>query len=238
MLKEYNIKTRIMEQKNTFFSDKKNVYMGAAVVLIPIIYEGLRFVPLEETMVPYTFPPTITIWLQNLLGTEGLIAYFASYYYIFPHFIILGGLVPMFFFAKKRPPWFYLSIALVAFIIDTICYIYYPVAPPVRLPNSGAVPIRLNLFPISDATITAYYSCLPSGHIFSSMLGVVIAFTEDWKWPKILYSLNTIIMTVVIVYLGDHYLIDSISSVAIILVLYFLNWKVFKILGWVKKDMK
>jgi len=222
VLQKEEICNNIKSQRYWFTSDKKNLYFLVAVLLIPILYESMRFTPIEDAMSPHTFSPALTIWLQELFGTDGVIAYLASYYYVIPHIILLVGLGPLFFFAKKKPAWTYLSLALALFIIDNIIYFLYPVAPPIRLNEPPVVPIRIELFALSEKTISLHYSALPSGHIYSLMMGTLIGHLENWKKVKIIYGINVIIMTFVIIYLGDHYLIDAIASIVVVISIYYL----------------
>jgi len=226
----------IKAQSRVFFSDRRNIYMLLLVLSIPVIYEAFRFTPLEEVMEPNILNDYPTRWLQERLGTDSIYAYFASYYYFIPHVFIMAGLVPMFFFAKRMPAWFYLFMAMIIFIIDTSFYFIYPVAPPCRLDLPYIEPIRINLFPFSDATISVHYSALPSGHIFISMIGVLISHLEKWKKTRLVYVVNTIIMSVVIVYTGDHYIEDSLASIVLVLGIYALSFLLFTRIGWMKKD--
>ncbi|RZN49521.1 hypothetical protein EF808_02160 [archaeon] len=222
----------VKRQFKRFTSNKLNIVFLAIAVFVPIIYEGLRFLPLEETMNPHTFPATFTIVLQDLLGTEGPIARFAAYYYVIPHLVITALLGPLFFFSKNRPPWVYMSIGIFIFIIDSIIYVTYPVAPPIRVEELEVVPIRIEYFAWSEKTITAHYSAIPSGHIFISSLGALISIIERWRKTATLYVANTIIMTVVIVYTGDHYLIDAIISVIFVAAIYKIVWYIAKKKGF------
>ncbi|MHC1609191.1 MAG: phosphatase PAP2 family protein, partial [Candidatus Methanofastidiosia archaeon] len=53
-------------------------------------------------------------------------------------------------------------------------------------------------------------------------MGTLIGHLENWKKVKIIYGINVIIMTFVIVYLGDHYLIDAIASIVVVISIYYL----------------
>jgi hypothetical protein len=223
-----DIKKAVVEQFKRFYANRLNLVFLFIAVFIPILYESLRFLPLEETMNPHTFPATFTILLQDILGTKGPIAKFASYYYVIPHLAITVLLGPLFFFSKNRPPWVYMSVGIIIFIIDSVIYLTYPVAPPIRVEDLEVVPIRIEYFPWSEKTITAHYSAIPSGHIFISTLGALIAIIERWKKIAALYVVNTIVMTVVIVYTGDHYLIDAMLSVIFVVGTYKLVWYVAK----------
>jgi membrane-associated phospholipid phosphatase len=192
-----------------FVGDRKNIILGVFTIFIPILYELFGFVGTEQSITPYTFPATVTNTLQNIFGTKGVTAYFASYYYFFVQLLVLGGLACVIFFTKK--PWVYFLAALICFVVDSTIYLIFPLAPPVR--TGAAVPIRLNLFPVSDYIITAKYSAFPSGHIMASFLGFLICRKENFKKIEALYIMNTLIMSFVVVYLGEHYLVDSFGGI-------------------------
>ncbi|HPR41599.1 MAG TPA: phosphatase PAP2 family protein [Candidatus Methanofastidiosa archaeon] len=225
----------VKKQAMCFFSDRRNIYMLIMVFLIPIIYEGFRFTPIEGMIEPNILNDYPTRWLQEKLGTDTVYAYFASYYYFIPHLFIMAGLAPMFFFARRMPPWFYLFIAIVIFMIDTSFYFIYPVAPPCRLNSEYIEPIRINLFPFSDSTISVHYSALPSGHIFISMIGVLISYLERWKKVLVVYAFNTVLMSMVVVYTGDHYVEDTIASTVLVLGVFLISLVMFKRIGWMRR---
>lgn len=226
----------IKRQLKSFLSDKRNIYMMVLVIMIPIIYELFRFTPLESSINPHILNDYPTRWLQERLGTDGILAYFASYYYFIPHLFITAGLAPMFLFAKRIPAWVYLFMAIAIFIIDTSFYFIYPVAPPCRLNSEFIEPIRINLFPLSDSTIAVHYSALPSGHIFISMMGLLMSYIEKWRWPMFIYAFNTVFMSIVIVYTGDHYIEDSIASVVLVLGVFLTSFLLFRKIGWIRKE--
>ncbi len=192
-----------------FVGDRKNMILGTFTFFIPVLYELFGFVGTEQSITPYTLPATVTNTLQNIFGTKGVIAHFASYYYFFVQLLVLGGLACVMFFTKK--PWVYFLAALICFFVDSTIYLIFPLAPPVR--TGAAVPIRLNLFHVSDYIITAKYSAFPSGHIMASFLGFLICRKENFKKIEALYIMNTLIMSFVVVYLGEHYLVDLFGGV-------------------------
>ena len=197
-----------------FVGDRKNIIFGGVAVSIPILYECFGVLGTEHQMVPHTFPATLTNQLQSILGTEGVAAHCASYYYFFIQLLVLGGLGGVVFFSKK--PWIYLLAVITCFLIDSVVYLCFPLAPPVR--TGDAAPIRLLLFPLSDTVITAKYSAFPSGHIMASFLAYLICKSEGFTRTKILYGVNTCVMSVVIVYLGEHYLIDAFGGLLLAII--------------------
>lgn len=192
-----------------FVGDRKNIILGTFTFFIPVLYELFGFVGTEQSIIPYTLPATVTNSLQNIFGTKGVMAYFASYYYFFVQLLVLGGLACVIFFTEK--PWVYFLAASICFIVDSTIYLIFPLAPPVRI--GAAVPIRLNLFHVSDYIITAKYSAFPSGHMMASFLGFLICRKENFKKIEALYIMNTLIMSFVVVYLGEHYLVDLFGGI-------------------------
>ncbi|MFQ6123606.1 MAG: phosphatase PAP2 family protein [Candidatus Heimdallarchaeota archaeon] len=173
----------------------------------------------ESQMTPHTFSPRVTLWLQEHFGTEGLMAWFASLYYYIP--MITN--VALFFFVmyyaprgnKGRDGWIYGICILLGFLVELIIYLVYPVAPPIRVPDylkQGIVQVRLNKLPWSDKLITLKYNALPSGHMIYSILGYLVCQEEGFTKPRYFYLMNTMIFSFIILYLGEHYWIDIISS--------------------------
>jgi len=218
------VKKKIKKAFKNFMQEKKNFVLGIAVVFIPLIYESLGIIELEKNMIPYTLSPLLTRELQSFLGTDGVIAYFSSYYYFLVQLLILGSLGTVIFFSKK--PWVYFMAVLICFGIDSLFYFFFPLAPPVR--TGEAVPVRLILFPISDHVITAKYSAFPSGHIMSTFMGFLICRKEGFRKMEILFLTNTVIMSFIIVYLGEHYLIDSFGGIL-------LAVSGFKVAHWIEE---
>ncbi len=183
----------------------------------------------ESQMIPHTFSPGVTLWLQERLGTDGLMAWFASLYYNFPMIINIALFFFVMYFAPKgnkgRDGWIYGVCILLGFLVELIIYLAYPVAPPIRVPeyiNQGVVQVRLNKLPWSDNLITLKYNALPSGHMIYSILGYLVCKEEGFTKPGYFYLMNTIIFSFIILYLGEHYWIDIIGSLIVTISVFFL----------------
>jgi membrane-associated phospholipid phosphatase len=68
------------------------------------------------------------------------------------------------------------------------------------------------------------------------MIGTLLAYIERWKKISCIYAFNTIFMSVIIVYTGDHYLEDAIASIVLVLGIFAVSLAIFRKLGWIKKD--
>jgi len=207
-----------------FISDRKNIIFGGSIFFVPILYELFGSMDIEKNITPYTFPATITNCLQSFLGTEGVIAHMVSYYYFFIYLFVISGLAFAIFFAQK--PWIYSFAVLISLCIESAIYLIFPLAPPVR--TRAAVPIRLNLFHTSDHFVAIKYSAFPSGHIMISFLGFLICRKENFKKTEMFYLLNTLLMSVIVLYLGEHYLIDVFGGILLALF-------AFKIVDYIAK---
>ena len=70
----------------------------------------------------------------------------------------------------------------------------------------------------------------------TSFLGILICRKENFKKAKIYYMLNTVIMSFVVVYLGEHYLVDAFGGILLALVGFNLAWYISK--RYVEKEKK
>ena len=196
-----------------FLSDRKNIIFGLSIFFIPFIYELFGHMGVEKNIIPYTLSPSLTIYMQNLIGTDGVAAYLASYYYFFIYLFVISGLAFIIFFSRK--PWVYALAILLALTVESVIYIFFPLAPPMR--TGAAVPIRINIFHLSDNFVALKYSAFPSGHIMISFLGFLFSKKENFKKCEIFYLANTLIMSFIVIYLGEHYLIDIFGGILLAL---------------------
>ena len=188
----------------------------------------------ESQIIPHTFSPGVTLWFQERLGTEGLMAWFASLYYNFPMMTNIVLLFLVIYYApignKGRKSWIYGVSILLGFWVEMIIYFAYPVAPPIRVLeylNQGVVQVRLNKLPWSDKLITLKYNALPSGHMIYSILGYLVCREEGFKKTGYFYLMNTIVFSFIILYLGEHYWIDIIGSFIVAFSVFFLTTRYF-----------
>ena len=146
---------------------------------------------------------------RNRIRTEGTAATISSYFYIYGHVCALLILSVVIFFSKNQRT--NMLAVVLSFAMESSIYLIFPLAPPVR--TESAVPIRLIVFPDSDAMVSIKYSAFPSGHIIKSVLGYIICRREKFFKMSYVYGLNTVLVSLVVLYLGEHYAIDILGGV-------------------------
>lgn len=163
-----------------------------------------------------TLSPGITKNLQEMIGTNGIFAVFASMYYFFIFatnlaLVIISAYFAPYYGKHKTSPWLYIVGIYLVWFVDMIFYVIYPVAPPIRY-NSGVVRIRQNYMPWSDTLIGMKYNAFPSGHIMYLTCGLYIGMREKIKKLELWYLINLILTSFVVLYLGEHYIHDLVSG--------------------------
>jgi membrane-associated phospholipid phosphatase len=174
-----------------------------------MLYRSVLYTGFESGIDPHVMPPICTRMLQDLLGTEGFIATVSSYFYIYGHFCALLLLGVVIFFSKNQRT--NMLAVVLSFAMESLIFLIFPLAPPVR--TEAAVPIRLLIFPSSDAMVSIKYSAFPSGHIIKSVLGYIICKRENFVNLSYIYAINTALVSFVILYLGEHYAVDILGGI-------------------------
>ena len=204
-LKDY-IKYMIMDQRTLILLAVG--VMGFALYCIHNIF--------LDVISPHTFSPYPTIFLQEHLGTRNIFAFFCSIYYTFLFtinlmLVLVSAYIAPYFGERKIAPWIYISGVFLVWFVDMLVYLIYPVAPPIRY-NSGAYPIRQYYLPWSEILIRVKCNALPSGHIMYLTCGFCIARHEKLGKLEAWYLINVVLTAFVVIYLGEHYIIDVISG--------------------------
>ncbi len=156
-------------------SDRITMLLLLIGALELMLYRSVMYTGFESKLEPHILPATSTLLLQDLIGTRGPFAIFASYYYVYGHIFSLILLGAVIFFSKNQKT--NLFALVLCFATESLIYFLFPLAPPVR--TRAAVPIRVLIFPTSETLISIKYSAFPSGHIIKSALGyltIIVAF--------------------------------------------------------------
>ncbi|MFX0113773.1 MAG: phosphatase PAP2 family protein [Candidatus Hodarchaeota archaeon] len=207
-----------------FFSNKGNIAVFFFGAFIPVFYLAWRPAELEKKMTPYTYPSTLTQWLQDLLGIDTITAWAFSWIYMSFHIMSIGLLYFLAYFAERenegyraRPAWVY-GLPMICFQqLDILIWLIWPVAPPIRwIPEgSGVVAIRTRWLPWSDDLITYYYSALPSGHGSVTIAGFLTAHYSGQKKFRAFFFFEWFLVSFTILYLGEHYWLDPVASIMV-----------------------
>ncbi|MFW9916997.1 MAG: phosphatase PAP2 family protein [Candidatus Thorarchaeota archaeon] len=221
------VKERIVLEKvclKRFLSNKANLAIFFFGAFIPVFYLAWRPAELEKKMIPYTYSPALTQWLQDLLGVDTIVAWAFSWVYMSFHIMSIGLLYFVAYFAERgnegsraRPAWVY-GLPMICFQqLDMLIWLIWPVAPPIRwIPEgSGVVAIRTRWLPWSDDLITYYYSALPSGHASVTIAGFLAAHYSGQKKFRAFFFVEWFLVTFTILYLGEHYWLDPVASILV-----------------------
>jgi len=217
---------KLLHRFYPFFHNPKNIAIGLLVIVAPAIY-GFFPKPLDEQIKNgersvITWNPWATELLREILGVgkNNPFAIFAAWYYTWLFVIInIGsGIYILMLNKRRREPWIYLLCFSTLFVIDTMFYYIFPVAPPVR--TEGFYNVRADILPHSETMISIDYNALPSAHIWILAIPLCITVAErHWKLT-VWYSCNILLMTIVVVYFGDHYIIDCVLAVVLTFIVF------------------
>lgn len=179
-----------------------------------------------------------------LLGHPPLISLF-NYYYVFAFFPVLvvaaiWGVraVPAAFETARHVFAISLAIALVIFAI-------LPLAPPRLLPEAYGYVDTLMLYGpryYGDAsgaslfnlygsipTMVNEYAAMPSMHVGWSIIAGWLLFVASGRrwWVGLLATLHIVAMEIVVVSTGNHYLVDGIAGILVVLIAWgIVRWHV------------
>ena len=174
--------------------------------------------------------------LQRLVLPHQLLVEGANYYYAVMHFgVMIALLVWVFVRHRESYPWVRGTLVLVSAMSLAVQLI--PVAPPRLLPDAGmvdtAVQYGQSVYAASIGGLQAdSYSAMPSVHVAWCVLvavAVIRVSRSRWRWLIVLHPLITV--TVVLV-TANHYWLDGIAAVALLLLSYLLQWGGGRAMRW------
>ncbi len=208
----------VIDEAKEFLSHNKNRTYVIFTTIFLIGYQSLQFF-IEHPKWYITFSPDLTIWLQKTFSTQALDHILSFYYPV--GFILCLILLNYMVIKEGKNGWKWGYAILCCWIAHFIIEMVYPVAPPLRW-DSGARPIRLEVFPLSDILVSVKYGGLPSGHFGYTFIGFLIARykflqTKSSAYRKymLFFLVNLILTTFVVLYLGEHTWEDLVASVLI-----------------------
>ena len=166
--------------------------------------------------------------LQRLVLPHPLLVQGANYYYASMHFGLMIALLAWVFFRHRESyPWVRGTLVLVTAMSLVVQLI--PVAPPRLLPDSGMVDTAVQYGQsVYGTTIDGLqadaYSAMPSVHVAWCLLvavAVIRISPSRWRWLVLLHPLITVTVVVVT---ANHYWLDGVAAVLLLLLSYLLQW--------------
>lgn len=162
--------------------------------------------------------PSVAAMQAPLLGHEWLMR-LADTYYATAH-VTVFILTLAWVFLRHREDWPFARTTV--FITTGACLLiqYKPVAPPRLIPELGVVDTaaRTGLSVYAAIPGANQYSAMPSVHIAwaaAVALLVIISARSPWRWLALVHPLAT---TWVVVVTGNHYLMDAVVAVILLIV--------------------
>jgi hypothetical protein len=166
--------------------------------------------------------------LQNWALPHPWLVQGADYYYASMHFgAVIALLVWVFLRHRRAYPWVRMTLVLVtgwSLLVQLI-----PVAPPRLLPGSGMVDVAVEYGQsVYGTTIGGLqadsYSAMPSVHVAWCVLvavAVIRLSRSRWRWLVLAHPILTL---AVVVMTANHYWLDGVAAVALLLLAYLVQW--------------
>ena len=154
----------------------------------------------------------------------------AGYLYALLHYTVTPAVLV---WVYRRHPGQYRSarlILLAATAIALVCYFLVPTAPPRLLPDPYPDVLALTSqwgwwgaeasAPRGLGSLTNQYAALPSMHVgWAAWCGVVVAVLARRTWVRAAAVMYPVLVTVVVVATGNHYVLDAVAGAVLVIVI-------------------
>jgi hypothetical protein len=149
---------------------------------------------------------------------------FANGYYAWAHIALFAAMLLWLMFRHRDvyPRWRNL---VVAFTVVSLLIGLMPTAPPRLIPSLGIVDLpqqyHQSVYEGLGKGITDQLSAMPSVHVGWAVLvawAVIAVMRSRWRW---LVLVHPVLTTYFIVVTGNHYWLDGVAALALLVVVYF-----------------
>jgi hypothetical protein len=161
--------------------------------------------------------------LQRALLPHATLSQVANAYYEYAHATLLAATL-LWLLWRHRDVYSRWRNLAVAFTGVSLLIGFLPVAPPRLVPSLGMVDLAAryhqSVYTALGKGISDQLSCLPSVHVGWAVLvaGAVIAVGRSrWRWLAVLHPLVT---TYVVVATANHYWLDALAALVVLVVVY------------------
>lgn len=166
--------------------------------------------------------PSEVAFQQLVIGQEWLIK-IANCYYAYVHFPVTAACLIWLF--VRRPQHYGPTRRMLAWLTAAalVVHLLMPLAPPRMLSSIGMLDTGRLFGPAvygspSTDTLTNQYAAMPSLHVgwaVAVALALITATGSRWRW---LWLAHPVITLVVVVVTGNHYWLDAIVAVVLLIV--------------------
>ncbi len=160
--------------------------------------------------------------LQGLVLSHDALVSLFNWIYIWGFLPVIGGLALWIFFYRPRSFALYRNAFLISGAIGLIFFVTLPVAPPRFLPHLGfidTVTQKDNIYHIlQNPALVNEYAAMPSLHLgWNLLVGLAIFRTTSLWYTKAFGLLMPVLMLAAVVFTANHYLLDTVAGVAVVL---------------------
>jgi membrane-associated phospholipid phosphatase len=173
--------------------------------------DASRVIDLERTLHVFV-EPRVEAWASHVEWLMDI----ADWIYLNAHVVIT--VVALVFIYARRNPAFYgvRNMFLIAMLIALVGYAVYPTAPPRLMPSWGFTDPVGQLTGLAvghgpGSALLNLYAAIPSMHVcFALMTGASMARFVRRRAAKLAWSAYPLLIAVVVVVTGNHYLTDVV----------------------------
>jgi membrane-associated phospholipid phosphatase len=175
------------------------------------------------------------LWLQHQVVEHSGVVWFLNHYYVFAFFPMLVGGAVLAAIRAPRAFRYWRTVFVVSLGLALVGFALFPLTPPRLLPDLGYVDTLMLRGPqyygdeAGSSFFNAYgsipsmvneYAAMPSMHVgWSAIAGLLfVAAFPGRRWLVGLAVLHVILMQIAVVATGNHYLIDGIAGLLVVLV--------------------
>jgi hypothetical protein len=203
---------------------RNNIIVMALIFLWAGLYFTYQY-NFEETPRYFNgplFTVAPTLFLQQY--RQVFLDYFCAYFYVYGMlalYLLFWGMA----LGSEKNMWKFALGFLVCWIAQGTLQLAIGAASPVRMPGLGVDFIRYEVFPLSEATMGIKYGAIPSGHIGAPVILFLTGWLRRIKWAEWAAIGFFITFVFVLLYLGEHYVIDMVVSLILYPILFLGAWK-------------
>ncbi len=213
-----------------FSGERKNVLLLIFGIIYVAFYQTRQLSENRREIASdaITFSASVTETLQVFVlnhfpNTFWIFDWIVSLLYVFAFTFVLVTLV-LTIITTGREAWRYGIALLACSFLQISLQVLVPVLVPIRW-NIDIRPIRKEIWPWSEKLIGIKFGGIPSGHFGYSIFGVLLAKQIKYRRMFVFYLINSLLFPPIVLYLGEHYVVDLVASLILFPTLYYVVLK-------------
>ncbi|MFX0210613.1 MAG: phosphatase PAP2 family protein [Candidatus Hodarchaeota archaeon] len=216
-----------------FVKERKNVALFLLGIVIAVFHQTRQFsenlFEIAENSIIFSSAVTETLQvyvITHFPNTFWIFDWVVSLLYIFGFLFVMVFLI-LTMITTGREAWRYGLALLACWIVQISLQILFPVLVPIRV-NKNIRPIRKEIWPWSEKMMGLKYGGIPSGHFGYPIFGVLMTRQIQYRKMNAIYVFYTLIIPLIVIYLGEHYIVDLVASLILFPAIYFATLRVIE----------